>query len=1018
MFKKIAIIVFSFIAVISLGLTAACNGNGGTSGENSAPVYVDGVCVCAVPLKTVYLKGEAVDVSGGSIGVIYSDGKEQLQAMSAESVTAPTEEYGEHQATVKITVEGREYTLSFGYYVVSTEAVRDYVELNVKLPYMNAVGIDHVDGVIAVQDAFNALSSQDKAFLQGSFERLLTKADLLEERIMGKYLTSLKNGQWQRFDRLNAGNYTAANYDKIAGYITQFEGKSFTSLKQIKAEDEQLTARIDAVERKTDDPTYSLADYKADTVAAIESLFKAEVYSVDAAAYNTSAVRRESEDLSKDGKYAESYSETVAAVNAAADYEGVDIAYAEANSRVRAICTEKFKQSLKELFSAWRDTVEEYENTWEEPTISVIGLYEGISMDDMADNRWWIPEPYRMDVLLNGIDGKMDSARTLKELKEFYSAYAFELLRTAMQRNMEIYYALGRNAIPTYDASDVLQWNIICTYYGDTHDRSFVYNGILDEFVGNTYGANSETAYRFCAELFQPGLCPSTLEGLVVKYNEAMTKLTPPPEAVDGCTVVEQPSVIIYQLGERLSVEGAVAEVWTTYGNVKRIEITDEMWNQAEADGSTAGVKTVNVEFEAFGSKLTASILLIVVEDSPVASLVEGVYSLPSPAEATVEDVPAVEACIAQYNALNEENKGVFENAYAELSGKLIGLQQALMYPYVKANLCEVQAAYEKMNYYDYAEQTRHVLDEKYTAVCTEMVKADTFEQARGLFATYVAEVEALEKISDTENDMAILRANAVKSADRITEVEIYKIGGKLTELGIVLEKTSLKSVESVQATYSALVAMINGAKDKAELNEAYESGVIALHAAVTEAYRAAALESVRGVVVVLRDSVKSVWEGSGFSGSGNVTLDYMDSVGEYLWFTPNEFKVADVYAKLAINAEASKADVADDYHRKFFEMLRVTMYRNLYTVFHCNLSLGLIRDTRWESLYAYNSPKGQRTYEYDGAIEAFKGTVIGASADYRLWCWGFNINEKATTVEELVYKYNFDLAKFLPQSN
>ena len=89
--------------------------------------------------------------------------------------------------------------------------------------------------------------------------------------------------------------------------------------------------------------------------------------------------------------------------------------------------------------------------------------------------------------------------------------------------------------------------------------------------------------------------------------------------------------------------------------------------------------------------------------------------------------------------------------------------------------------------------------------------------------------------------------------------------------------------------------------------------------------------------------------------------------------------------------------------------MFRSVAYRNLMSVYFYNLSYNITsNEMMWSVLY-FCSPG----FEYDGCLKEYKNTKC-VDNEFRLWRWGWHINDKATNLNDLIYHYNYDLTLFI----
>ena len=109
------------------------------------------------------------------------------------------------------------------------------------------------------------------------------------------------------------------------------------------------------------------------------------------------------------------------------------------------------------------------------------------------------------------------------------------------------------------------------------------------------------------------------------------------------------------------------------------------------------------------------------------------------------------------------------------------------------------------------------------------------------------------------------------------------------------------------------------------------------------------------------------------------------------------------------------------EYNAAYFEVLRVVMNRNIYTVFFFNEDKLVYDETTqtggnfWGSSLGWvNSLNGATpAYEYSGPFAAFEGQV---GDTFIIWNWAFTPNDasRCKTYAELFWWYNIDIATML----
>lgn len=1010
--KRFAVCVAAVAAACCGAIFAAC-------GETEKTVT--GISVKDAPEKIVYLAGEEFDVTGGTILVSYSDGSSEIRNMTADvTVTADTSEYGKKNAEVKVAFGETQYSANFEYRVVYSMNTYGFSLASEALPALNKAELGDVGRVIEAKAAYEALTADEKAHMTEHEPRAYEKVEKLELRLMPMLLTSASAKAKNYYEFLNVSNYSADVYREIGTRVEEFTSGDYAELSALVAAEEALYEAIEELPKKTDDPAYTLDDHKSNSIAALKNLVTAELYTVNAE--NGFAVEKTQKDYSAVGGKVEEIAAILNAVSSAEDIEGVDKAYAAAVSPLREIYFAAFaadaEENLTALFTATRAHIADQLARWTDDMISVSGIYDGINCDYLKDNRWWTPMPYRPDVILNSVHGKFATAQTVLDVNSYYEAYAFEIVRATMMRNIEMFYSIERNLNQGYDKGAQLYWANVSSYWGDTAAQAFTYYGIVDEYYGKRFGTGSDNAFRLSSALFKEGECATTFEGLIENYQRVMTVITPEPRAVVSVEISVQPTTTVFETGGTFTVAGG--KILVTYNDTttETVDMTDDMYSASDVDLTTGGSKQVTLTFTVNGEEKQVVLNYTVLSNADLSELVSAISALPDANGATAADIDAVKECVETYEALSPEQKEEFDGDYATEKAKLFAVQAALVPAYAAPAMRAVTVSFETLNRYDYSEENYALYAEKLASLKAAVAAAKTFAAADEAVATYRAETAGIQTESATLEDFL---ANAMLSAEKMTEVLLYAVtDGGAAASSIARTTVSLKEEAAVKAALAGMDTALKGAETLEEAKTVFAEQIVLVYNALLSAYRSAAENSVKALVADLKNTVKSVWEKDGVDPNGSfryadfeVSFDYSIDVGAYVWRTPEQFRVSTLSQKLTVKAGASKEEIFANYNAAYVEMLRAVMYRNLFTVFHYNaLKDNSVASYEWNTLYAFNAAAGSNPFAYDGTIEEYIGTTI--TVEYRLWHWGFKPNEKITTVEGLMEKYNHDLGCFL----
>lgn len=587
--KFLAVILTALTLVIGSIAFAACGGNNSES--------VQSIAMKSLPNKTVYIKDEAFDVTGGEILVKYTDGNEETVALTAEMCgQADTSSCGEKTLTVTYSYNETDFETTFSYTVIFSVASDAFLKTVNALPALNTVTTDHAEAVIAALEEWDALTEADRAYLNESSPRAYEKVNGLQERLLPQYAAAAAFRVEEAFSLLNAGKYTAENWAKIAEIVRAFKEGKYSSLKAVITAEEKAYADIEAVEKKTDDESMTVEEYRDLTAATLQQNLKAILYIVNG---SEGTVGTSEKDYAQEETYRARVEEILSPILSAESIAAVDEAYPAAATAIRALYLEAFAKdaetNLQSTVPAWRSLIEETIALWDKEEISLRGQFENLPLDYELDGRWWIPEPYSFLTMLKYVPEKLASAKTVAEINGYYETFAYEILRSVMQRNLELSYVIERNIDSTYDTNDVLYWNNIADYWGsEGGNQAFVYNGIMDEYVGQTYGI-STAHYRFAAKLYRDG-GPEDIQGLVQAYGQIVKALHPEPKRVTSVEISVEPKTQ-YEAGETFSVEGGKILVSYNDETEQEIDMTDEMYDAASVDMTPNGTYELILHF-------------------------------------------------------------------------------------------------------------------------------------------------------------------------------------------------------------------------------------------------------------------------------------------------------------------------------------------------------------------------------------------------------------------------------------
>lgn len=1145
------------------------------------------VSIGSLPDKVEYLLDEPFDVTGGSFIVGYSDGSSETAQMTAEMCgAADTSSYGNKQVTVTY-AEG--FSVQVDYTVIYSAASNEFTKLSAELPTLNAVTLGDAEKIMAADSAWNALTEAEREYLNEHKPQAYSKVRELQRRLLPEFKQAADARVNEYFGYLNTGNYTEEAFAEIVGYTQVFLNGEFTTLAEVKAAEEKVYADIEAVEKKTDGE-FDLEEYRESTLDSLLSGMKGTLYHLSG-----SEVIAQVKNYAEEDSFKARVDELLAPIKDAADAKEIDDGYKTAVTALRAIYIEAYaadaKVSLDALVTEGRKLAEEQLNCWTQETIGIRGLIDEFSVSYDVDNRWWIPMPYRLPVLREAVPAKLASAQTPEQINDFYETFAYEILRATLERNLELVYAIERNLNPSYDTNDALYWNNIADCWGASANAAFIYDGIVDEYVGEMYGTSDSNPYRFVGKLYRDG-GPQTVEGLVtaytnaldcifvrltgieittqpkteyeageqftvvggvitlsyssgdtqtidmndsmydpdsvdmtpngsysvtltftvggeqktvtvdytvaqrritnvkikamptvttftvgeeftvagglitVTYNDAMTEtvemtddmynaddvdleeagrkeltltftaangevktvtleytvIAPDAKRVTNVEIQTQPTKTEYELGDAFTVAGGVILVTYSDDTTETVEMTDDMYEEANADTTAAGVKELTLTFTVNEETKTVVLGYTVKEDVDYNALIEKVETLPAAETAGEEDIAAMQECIELYEGLAVGAKSVFETVNDALFAKYNAVQRALVPLYVKTDAELYQDSYKYLNRFNYEQTEIDTLDDAYLTLTIALANAETFATADEALVSYATVFGGLTEKAETVTDYAANSAlTATELAEKVMVGNLYQVSTTgYAQLNIELREVSFAESEEVTAAIAAFRTALEECAMLEDAKAQYEAEIRTLfNSVLLDAYRAAAEANVKALVNDLRDTVKDIWgEVESFKGVWDTQYtDYLRDDGEYSGRTPEFIRVSVLYNKLTVKSADTMAELFANYEAAYIEMLTGVMFRNLNTVFNYNAgNNGLDPSICWRGVYAINADILSGC-TYNGLIEEYQGkSYIEMSpwGEIRLWYWGYHPTDKATTVGDLVHHYNADMNDYL----
>lgn len=214
-----------------------------------------------------------------------------------------------------------------------------------------------------------------------------------------------------------------------------------------------------------------------------------------------------------------------AAIDSAASAEEVLDALCAGISRVEGSVLARYKadafRSLEELVIEWADLLQtEFDRTQvKQLSLAVESMSGYIETDPSAvyDGRWWIPEFYRVNALLEYAGEAIESAVSVTQVRSAYENYMVDLLKACAQKNTDIYVYYYKNYDSGYAGGRY--WWYVCTY---TLADGFRYAG-----TNETYKYTQPSDYRLTSVFYNPSdpAYSRDAETVVAQYNELVGEL-------------------------------------------------------------------------------------------------------------------------------------------------------------------------------------------------------------------------------------------------------------------------------------------------------------------------------------------------------------------------------------------------------------------------------------------------------------------------------------------------------------
>lgn len=997
-------------AVVLLSLTCC-----GKKKNAEVPPVIEEVSFNDDNLNCYLLEGNSLELSNAYIVISYSDSTTKNEPVTSSMTGTLDYSFGPHEADVVYNLNNENYYFSMEYYVFEDENELSLVKDIHALPFINGLSFDDIPAVVAAINKYKALTDVEKTFLDTYFEYAISRLNQTEKSLISVYQEAKKEELDEFYRTINESSYTASNLEAIQQAIANFSSKNCSSLEEVIAEYENTVAELQAIEKKT----LPLDEYKLETIALLETKFNVDfskvVYKQPGEYVNPAKFEKESKQYLELTEINPLFVEASSKINAATSSEDVDRAYKESYLKIEKAFIPLFindaVESINDTFTKLRDIEKDLLDSWDDISISVRGLYDNILCDYLDDNRWWMPEPYRPKTILDSAESELQAVTKVDDLITLYNALIYEITRCTLQKNLEMYYSIWRNINPAYDTTDYFYWNIVSDYWGDTPARQFVYTGALSAYKGIIYGNSSSNVFRLASFFFKEEVRMQTSEALLNRYFEFKNFIAPDPLAVSSVEVDLDTLKTEYELGETIDLTGGTATVTYNDTSIAKVNLTNSMI-AGTVDTSTTGSKTVTVKFNdpKLNEEQTASFSIVVLSsETKYNNIIVKIANLPQIDKGTEEGIEKVKEILVLYHALTELEKAYFAETFSSEFNKFRAFEEMCSTLYGELELKPIFNQYEKINVCALVPADLTSLRSSFNALLTNVKAHKTFDEIDADIASFGLVLDAL-----TYNDSLDLdefKEATISSLDELCAYQLNQYGGQKANVTCQMVNHTVKEEEDVAPIYDAICEVINNASSRDDVISTYYQEIDSLYDVVLAAYKAACNVNLRQSMFDLRSTISMIWaqgdndivEMNGEGGS-KMTTDYLDDSGYYIWYVPLAYRTGNLYNKIGVRQQASsKYEINNSYLESLFDISRSTMYRNIIHTWAFNGLSG-----PWWSII-FCSPD----ITYDGSIEEYEGTVYPDS-QYRLWGWGYRPNGKATSISQLVEKYNYDLNLFL----
>lgn len=1018
MFNKIIIKNNIFKAALSaslLFLIGGCKSN--NHNNNSTDVTINEVFLAEFKNDTIqydFVKNEQVVFENVMINLLFKDNSIVSIAIDNKQFTNfSSSKEGTYTLPIEYTYENEEYTIDYTYNIHYSLNEMNYYLFVKELPYVNEIQTCDVDSVIKALNLYENLTNDEKNYIINNDFSSIEKVNYLQSYLVPIYLKEKQEQVSSLIEGLNKGKYSTENYNEIMNISNEFMFFNCSSLSEINKKYETTINNINSIEPLNN----NLNEYKEKTIEYLKSLLLTNLYILE---YDNNKYTIKNEPINYYNSYKNEIDNYLKPIINSQTIEQIDEGYKSVFKNIKKLYMDKFINdafvNINNLYSSIKNMANDILSKWDRDAISLDGIYNNINTDYLLDNRWWIPEAYKISTIINETKNQLSYATNIEEINSYYNDLAVEITKATLQKNLEMTYSINRNLNKGYDTNDTIYWNYIAEYWGDTVAKQFTYNGVLTKYKNEVYGSSSSNCFRLAGSFYSPNYGETSVSSLINKYQAIINDISPEPLKIAKIEITP-PEKTTFALGEEIDLSTGIITIYYNDLTSTTILMENSLFDFDSVDLTVSGSKTLLIKFidkKTNEEKIIYLDIIIFSTEEDLNNIVFAIQNLLTK-EITLELVNSIKEIKELINSLSTDSKTELINKFNKEYEEFLSVEGVVTKMYAKTYLNNISMQFETLAYYTYSSENQSKITSLYNEIKNTLGSLNTIESVDNYYIEYINKINSIEY----DNSLSINEAKEkmINSLNRVCIVNFYKLKGTLNEISVSLEEILLINNELINSKYQEIVNKIKAANNNDELYMIYNNNINDLYKKVLEAYSKEATNNVKNLLFDLRNSAKCVWSNDEsndvitIKGESNseFTTNYLDNGGYYCWYTPIAFMTGTLYELVNVDCLNSKNEIFNKYDESYFDMFRSVAYRNLMSVYFYNLSYNITsNEMMWSVLY-FCSPG----FEYDGCLKEYKNTKC-VDNEFRLWRWGWHINDKATNLNDLIYHYNYDLTLFI----